>query len=295
MKIILVSIGNLQEYIIYNIYNLLLFKNNDICIITNEKFINILNNHIIHLKNKFPEANIELFDCENLNDHEYVEKSKLDKNFRDGFWHYASLRLFYVYSLIEKYNFIDCIHLENDVITFENFELLKEKFTENKVYATFDAPNRVIPGIIYIPNWLAFLPIISNYNYFLNDMENLSRFDESIILPLPIFNYNNLYHKYTYLFSQFNCIFDGAAIGQYLGGVDPRNIEYDTKGFINETCVIKYDKYKFVWIKINELYKPHIIIHNQTIPIINLHIHSKNLENYLADCPIEQKFINLIS
>ena len=38
MKIILVSIGNFQEYIIDNIKNLKLFNNNDITVITDNKF-----------------------------------------------------------------------------------------------------------------------------------------------------------------------------------------------------------------------------------------------------------------
>ena len=38
MKIILVSIGNFQEYILDNIKNLLLFNNNNITVITNKEF-----------------------------------------------------------------------------------------------------------------------------------------------------------------------------------------------------------------------------------------------------------------
>ena len=86
-------------------------------------------------------------------------------------------------------------------------------------------------------------------------------------------------------------IFDAAAIGQYLGGVDPRNIEGDTRGFINETCIIKYNKYKFEWIKIDELFIPHIIIDSNKYKICNLHIHCKNLKNFMANDPIENYLI----
>ena len=93
--------------------------------------------------------------------------------------------------------------------------------------------------------------------------------------------------------SKFNSIFDTAAIGQYLGGIDPKNESGDTTGFINEDCVVKYDKYKFKWIKNGKYYFPHIIINEKIIPINNLHIHSKNLKNFRIDNPIVNNYINM--
>jgi hypothetical protein len=273
MKIILVCITNFQDYILENINNLKLFGNNDIVVITNKIFFN-----------KFENLNLTLVDCELLDDYNYNNKSLLDRNFRNGFWHLCSLRLFYLYSYIKKNNLIDIIHLENDVLCYENLDNLKDKFIENKVYVPFDCDTRVVPSIIYIPNYIAFEPIIKTYNFNLNDMENLSKFDEDIILPLPIFiNFNN--HKITKLYNNFNCIFDAAAIGQYLGGVDPNNISGDTTGFINETCLIKYNNYKFEWIKNKDnLLQPYLVVNNNYIQIINLHIHSKNLKKFSALC-----------
>ena len=270
MKIILVTVGNFQEYILDNIKNLLLFNNNDITVITNKEFFYNFDNY-----------QITLINCNDLSDNNFNINSQLDKGFRNGFWHYCSLRLFYVYSYIKINNLENCIHLENDVLTYINFDSIKNNFKENKVYATFDSYTRVIPGIIYIPNYQSFKPIIDNYNIKLNDMENLVKYDESIILPLPIFPIiDNDIIKFNKLFFDFNLIFDAAAIGQYLGGVDPRNISGDTRGFINETCLIKYNKYKFEWIKIDNLFIPHIIINNNKYRICNLHIHSKNLNKF---------------
>lgn len=275
MKIILVSVGNFQEYIIHNIKNLLLFNNIDITVITDENFFPLLNNLSVTLISSNELSN----DVNHFN-----INSKLNKNFRNGFWHYCSLRLFYVYAYIKKYNLLNCIHLENDVMTYINFEDIKDNFKNNKIYTTFDCPTRVIPGIIFIPNYKAFESIINNYDFNLNDMENLARFDEEIILPLPIFPIiNNNIDKYNKYFVDFNMLFDAAAIGQYLGGIDPRNQEGNTIGFVNETCVIKYDKYKFVWILINNLQVPHIIINDKTFRICNLHIHSKKLLNFMAN------------
>jgi hypothetical protein len=99
-------------------------------------------------------------------------------------------------------------------------------------------------------------------------------------------------------------IFDGAAIGQYLGGVDPRNIKNEvelddntiynnpSKGFINETSDLKLDNSI-------ELYKKKMYFNHLQFPIdirylfekgkgeniflkqlVNAHIHSKQLYQF---------------
>ena len=280
MQIILVCLKNFQSYILDNINNLLAFDNNDIHVITEVEFFNYFEN-----------LPIKLVDCSKLDDFNYNLNSQLDRNFRNGFWYLCSLRFFYLYSYMKNNNLSDVIHLENDVLTYVNFNDFN--FRNNKVYVTFDCETRVIPGIIYIPNYEAFKPIIENYNFNLNDMENLAlESNENYIEQFPIFPIvDTIINKYNKNFNEFNSIFDTAAIGQYLGGVDSRNISGDTRGFVNETCVIKYDVYKFVWIKTNSLYIPHIIINENLIRINNLHIHSKDLHNFLAINPIEDKFI----
>ena len=281
MQIILVCLKNFQSYILDNINNLLAFDNNDIHVITEVEFFNYFEN-----------LPITLIDCSKLDDFNYNLNSQLDRNFRNGFWYLCSLRFFYLYSYMKNNNLSDVIHLENDVLTYVNFNDFN--FRNNKVYVTFDCETRVIPGIIYIPNYEAFKPIIENYNFNLNDMENLAlESNGTYIEQFPIFPIvDTIINKYNKNFNEFNSIFDTAAIGQYLGGVDSRNISGDTRGFVNETCVIKYDVYKFVWIKTNSLYIPHIIINDNFIRINNLHIHSKDLHNFLAINPIEDKFIS---
>jgi len=281
MKIIFVCIGNFQEYLIDNIINLNLFGNNNITVITENNFFKYFNN-----------LNVELIDKTSLDDCNFNNLSHLDKSFRNGFWHLCSLRLFYVYSYIKKNNIINSIHLENDVITYVNFDTILSKFIHQKVYATFDCDHRVIPGLIFIPNHEAFKPIIDNYNHGINDMENLAKFDESIIEPLPIIApLNGFNNKLNKNFIDFNFIFDAAAIGQYLGGIDKRNQPGDTRGFVNETCIVKYNLYKFFWIKENDLYVPYISINRNLIRIINLHIHCKEVKRFLADNPLEDLLI----
>jgi len=280
MKIVFVCIGNFQEYILDNIKNLQLFGNTDITVLTNQVFFPLLKNI----------DNIDLVPVEELDDYGFIHNNRLDLDFRNGFWTYCSMRFFYLYSYLVKYNIKNCIHLENDVMGYINFDELLPYFNKNKLYATFDSYDRVIPGILYIPNHTTLRPIIENYNFTMNDMYNLARFDETVIEPLPIIPTFGC--EYAKLWKNFlNCIYDAAAMGQYLGGIDKRNKEGDTRGFVNETCLVKYDNYKFYWKKENQLFVPYLYINGEYIRIVNLHIHSKDLYRFMANGPMETKYI----
>lgn len=281
MKIVFVCIENFQEYIIDNIKNLRLFQNNDITVLTNKKFFHLLEPY-----------HVDLYDIADLEDCGYYQKTRLDPFFRNGFWVHCSSRFFYLYSYLRRFDICDCIHLENDVMAYINFDEISDQFCNTSIYASYDCDTRIIPGLLYIPNYKALEPIIQNYDFSLDDMHNLARF--RVIEPLPIFiktqsespNFFNKNYK--------NCIFDTAALGQYLGGIDSRNQDGDTRGFVNETCVIKYDKYPFFWKRIDGLYVPHVMIDGQLIRIINLHLHKKELYKFMADNPIEQKYIQIL-
>jgi hypothetical protein len=285
-QVILVSTGVFQSYITTNIDQLLKFDFNIHVIIDNNFFDHMEKyKHLVHLV----DASKLCTDFDN--------KSNLDKNFRNGFWHNASKRMFILNAYMKQHRIKNVIHLENDVLLYSD---MNYEFDE-KMYVTMDSNTRCIPGIMYIPNHELFNKLIENYNYSKNDMENLGIFfnnNRNMVHAFPIINNSNsigttktIYNEH---FEKFNGIFDGAAIGQYLGGVDPRNIPGDTCGFVNETCVIKYDKYKFKWLKKGSHYFPHIEINNDMIPINNLHIHSKTLEKFSMNDPIENKFIKKI-
>ena len=134
MNLILVSLGNFQEYILDNIKQLIKLKIDNIYIITDTDFLK----NFSEFKDNITLINInELVDSYN-----YFLRSKLDKNFRNGFWTYASLRFFYVYSLMDKLNLTDCIHIENDVLLYYNINILDDKLDKNYVYIPFDTFKR---------------------------------------------------------------------------------------------------------------------------------------------------------
>jgi hypothetical protein len=140
---------------------------------------------------------------------------------------------------------------------------------------------------MYIPTSEIFKVALDNYDFSKNDMENFCNIKNKtgLIKVLPIFPKTKTDNEEVQFvsenFEKFNCIFDAAAMGQYLGGIDPKNCATNTVGFVNETCVIKYNQFKFIWKTINDIKRPFLKIGDKEIRIFNLHIHSKNLIEFI--------------
>lgn len=279
MNVVLVCLTNFQHYILDNINQLIKLGHKNIYVITESTFFT---NFILY------KDNITLIDANLLNDSfNFKNKTSLDNNFRNGFWMLSSLRLFVIYEFMKQYNIKNVIHLENDVLVYYNCEILLNYINPNKIYIPFDCYARNIASIIYIPDAEIFKTILNKYDVNKNDMENFAilKKETKLIEIFPIFPQKNASTPEEQFVSENSniipYIFDAAAMGQFLGGVDPRNISGNTVGFINETCIIKYNLYNFKWITIDNINKPFLTIHNETHPIFNLHIHSKNLQKFM--------------
>jgi hypothetical protein len=170
-----------------------------------------------------------------------------------------------------------------------------------------DAVNRVVPSILFFPECYDINELtkfiassLENSPNFVNDMNILGTFQNKYELPFEPCKGDIGQGKDKGIGESI--IFDGAAIGQYLGGVDIKNLggnldknaikllefNNNTRGFINETCVMKPNKYQFN--------KTGVIIDNLKIPVniptckvegnarlyrvANLHIHSKQLYQF---------------
>jgi len=276
-NIVLVCIGNFQEYIITNITQLLRLGHNSVYVLTDV--------HLFHHFDRYKDdSRVKVLSVESLNDsYRYYERTNLDKGFRNGFWALASLRFFYIYEFMEQLKVDNVIHLENDVLVYHNCDKISERAGRQHVYMPFDSFNRNIASIVYIPSASVFRRILDQYDLTMNDMENFVQISKrcDLIQRFPIFPANVSSSAEIQFVSEnhhkFGFIFDAAAIGQFLGGIDPRNQPGDTRGFVNETCIIKYNVHQFIW----EDHKPYIVINNLIFPIFNLHIHHKNLHDFI--------------
>lgn len=327
INLVLVHVGKaLPDYIYDCIYQCLLINHYSckIYIIMDDSVINDFKNKLLefdfnlYTKDNFYYNNllqvIPLSILENNYDQKFEEYKTAITNkyqnlseFRDGFWISTTSRFYYISQLMQLFKLSNVFHIENDIMMYESFNNLYKYIQQefdlkeiNEICMIKDSPNRVIPSLLFFPNIYSISKLIyfmtntfKNSKNFVNDMNLLGTFSDQINLPIDIT------HD-----SKTNIIFDGAALGQYLGGVDFKNIPNSsdllvqfnnpTKGFINETSIIKPNKFTFINRKvifdhinipitvplctnpeINNIYNK--IILNR---IANLHIHSKQLNEF---------------
>jgi hypothetical protein len=256
-------------------------------------------------QNKIKCAGVNFISLENLNKSEYhlefLRTNKLDSAFRSGFWKSATERFFVLNDVVIQYNLKNIFHFENDVMIYCDLEGINEKCLVNKfeMLAPFDNHRRCIPSFVFFKD----TSILSELNKFIlrynnmNDMELLSQFekesDQVGFLPVVPPNYqwrwkikllNRNLEKFSENYIVFESIFDAAALGQFLGGADSRNLASPSKlakGFINESALYKASSFDYIWEsddKGREI--PHIIYNGHQIKINNLHVHSKNLIDF---------------
>lgn len=224
------------------------------------------------------------------------------------FWRYTSERFLYLLDVIEAYSLENVFHLENDNMLYADLEPLLPHF--QKYYpgigATFDNDVRCIPGFVWISHCHAMQSLAK---YFvtcapnrLNDMQVIGKYWQAYApewinaLPIILPEYSSFYplkslhnhtsthpESYSNHYETFQTIFDAAAIGQFLGGLDPIHLN-NQPGFINESCLFDPSLLQYEWRR-DELGRsvPYIIFQNHACKIINLHIHSKQLHKFRSD------------
>ena len=311
-NLIQIHIGKkLPDYIYDNLYQSLLVNTNvTIHVLIDNSLINEFNENIALFN--ISNANIKVVALENKSDkiEKYTEYMKKFPNesitFRDSFWISTTSRFFYIEEFMRKEILTDVFHIENDVMLYEDLNKIKETLNKDSLYMVQDNISRVVPSILFIPNVNELssmndfiLNKIKNSNVFLNDMNLLGMYPKKELFP---FNFNTK-SKY---------IFDGAAIGQYLGGVDPNNlpkmstprdellkcINNPSKFFINETSDFKINDTMTFFRKqtviekdnqakaclgfdIDLIYGKQETDNNINVKqICNLHIHSKQLYQF---------------
>ena len=324
INLLYIHIGkNLPEYIYDSIYqSLLVSPDTKIYVILDDTLI-------MDVKNKIKQFDTTLYNKNNkLPKIEYIPISILNiskdyidyidnlpdstKAFRDAFWVSTTARFFYIEAFMKLFCLEHVIHIENDIMLYENLDSLPLDYT--KLYMVRDCEGtepRVIPSIVYIPNHLVLnklttfmLSILLNSNRVVNDMELLGRYSDDDVMYFP-FDFN----------TELPFIMDGAAIGQFLGGIDPRNlndfnavspsqqeflrINNPSKGFINEKSTFKPNTVNIFTKKMHmdntivpidlvyasqekdeqeqDEQDEHVIKLKQ---IMNLHIHSKQLNQF---------------
>ena len=222
----------------------------------------------------------------------YNEHTKLDKKWRDGWANYTCERYFAIYDFAKHKNITNMIHIENDVMIYYNMNGIIDTMKKYDFLAPLDSVVknfRCVPSLLFIKNSEVIHEFVKYVNTTLSehiyDMFLLGNyFQKRKIENLPT-TYNGIFGQH---FDEFKCIFDAACIGQYMGGIDPRNAEKEGKntvGFVNPDSDFKALDLGIGWTVENNLKIPVSRRGEDKVAtkIINLHIHSKNLEVWASD------------
>jgi len=280
MNVVLVHIGeNLPSYLIHCIRQFRYFVSVPIHVLLERKLIETFKSQSASI------TNLNIFALEDIpktaNHYKFIQQSSLSK----GFWRSASERFFYIHEYCLLKNLENVIHTENDILVYYDFTKCLETFLTKPLWAVFDAERRCIPSFMFIRNSSAIEELA---NFFLsdreaNDMLTIAMFREvypEFIGSLPIIkNYvTDIPKRYTEYADAFGVLFDGAAVGQYIGGIDKIHNSGDTTGFINETTIFQCDKVPVEFRIDNGFKVPYL----NGMPLMNLHIHSKELYRWMS-------------
>ncbi len=299
-SIVFVHIGKQLPAYIYDAINQARLFNQDAAIF-------LVANHpaLVNIEKGALEDKVIIVEIESLmrtQEHQFfIKNSRLDKRYREGFWTYTTERFFCIDELMRQLELKNVFHLESDNMLYVDLKELLPIFCENYqgIGAVFDHENRCVPSFVYFSKPAASQLLAEHLSQTArsgkNDMETLSAYrkkhGKQHVDSLPIITneyiMDHLAPRDALLFSNhialFHSIFDAAAIGQYLGGGDPR-LGFYPPGFINETCVFNPSLLTHKWETDGEGRKvPFIIYNNKQYRVNNLHIHAKDLKKFTSN------------
>lgn len=242
-----------------------------------------------------------------------------DRSFRFGFWTYVIERFFLIETAMESLGLTNVIHLESDNLLYADVGPLCERLEQlySGLAVPFDNDQRGIAGLLYARDAAALRRFthfiaeffVRNPGTRINDMALLGlfrqRFGMECVDALPVVptdgppvagSLTGLIPAepglYTRHFAALGAVFDTGALGQHLGGVDPRNVQgRRTVGFLNESAVYQPSDYRFRLIPDDQGRRvPHLRARGlgeeaPFWPIINLHVHSKDLASFRSAPP----------
>lgn len=234
--------------------------------------------------------------AERFSDHQRLKQFHTIDFLPSGFWSYTFQRLIYLEAVIESFQLKNVIHIENDVLVYKDplihFDAFKKNF-ENRVainpvgerYATF--AYGYIDSIQSIRNLNNEMMRLFGLGYeTLKSIIGEDMVNEMMLLKLVADERPDLvgylpslpYHP---MYNDFQSCFDPASWGQYIGGTRSGT----DKGWTGDHHFIgreiKSGRYNTAWIR-EGIYKVPVITEgDKSYSLNNLHIHSKQLGEYI--------------
>lgn len=207
-------------------------------------------------------------------------------------------RFFLLYNLMNSKKITDVFFVELDNLIYDDPRKWTHAFQSKSAAWMFDNTGRCSSGVCYfkhtdILNQLnnTFLNFIRTSPKLLSEMSALWEFWEAnkeSVQILPTHWKSASVPEITYIeYDNYeSSIFDAAALGIYIGGIDPiRTNGVLKKGLISTDSAINYGRYKYQWRRDEKERNILYVLNednNQWLRINNLHIHSKHLIDCLS-------------
>ncbi len=230
-----------------------------------------------------------------------------------GFWRFTTERFFLIEECMAAFNMPAVLHLESDNVIFFDVETIAA--TLKRLYPGLAAPflndDLCVPGVFYVGN-CSVLADLNNYiahrvaeeaagmrrwyrppflarvrmgiklhdMNLLADFRRLSSADRLRMLPMvpPGYRTGKLMDcglPYSEGFDALHMIFDGAAFGQYLYGLDPNHHEAEgTVGMVNPQSCVRATDFGFDRLDLRDPV-PLLDYNGARIHLASLHNHSK--------------------
>lgn len=212
-----------------------------------------------------------------------------DSKFWKGYWQNTFNRLFAVGAYQSAHKGERVIHIESDVVLFSNFPFEAftklEKLAWPRVSETHD-----VASIVYSPSETAYQDFLyelrktAESDPWTTDMLAMSKFSRDFphkVLTLPsvplTHGQNNTVQGERLAWELFQGVFDGLTFGHWFSGRDPRNSwGFRHRYLVPVSSQLDYSAYTFS-LDANDCLKI-----DNSYPIFNMHIHSKNLGYFKA-------------
>lgn len=230
----------------------------------------------------------------NENNKEFTKVNFLNKYGMNNFWSVTFQRMFVIEQYMKENNLEDVIHIENDVLIYENPEKYLDFFENNFKKLNLVAINTLTENhstfaYVYIPNYISLeklnrkmIELLSLGEQKLIELSGEAMINEMILLRM-IYKFGfdlikeEVFVNYLpYLPNELGIVWDSASYGQYLGGTP-----FHSPGFIDDRHFIgqyiKEKNIKIIW----ENHEPFIVEGENRYKLANLHIHSKNLKAFV--------------
>lgn len=215
---------------------------------------------------------------------EFNELSELKRHGRPNtkypspnyFFHRAMERIYYLEAVISDHGYRNVFHFENDVLTYLPLPII----TSNELLVTKMGPGQSTFAVAYIPSPKPLTDLCSLFNSMLSDGEAalMTKYGIDMVNEMAILAISNTSSLPTVPSDSNTMLFDPGSYGQYLGGTN--NHDHGA-GYAGGHHYIGREILNGKIRPIFENNKPYVLTDKFKIPLFNLHIHSKNLKDFL--------------